>query len=79
MIHAGGKLFGASAIEKMAKIIGGLQELERHWAVMKSYPGSRLELIRLILPLLKVEDMRPLLPMNADCRITVHFYPNENI
>ena len=28
MIHAGGKLFGASAIEKMAKVIGGLQELE---------------------------------------------------
>ena len=39
MIHAGGKLNGASAIEKMMKIIQGLQELERHWAVMKSYPG----------------------------------------
>ena len=30
---------GASAIEKMMKIIQGLQDLERHWAVMKSYPG----------------------------------------
>jgi acetylornithine deacetylase/succinyl-diaminopimelate desuccinylase family protein len=39
MIHAGGKLFAASAIEKMTRIIQGLQELERHWAVMKSYPG----------------------------------------
>jgi acetylornithine deacetylase len=39
MIHAGGGVFGASAIEKMAKIIAGLQDLERHWAVMKSFPG----------------------------------------
>ena len=35
-IHAGGNLFGASAIEKMMKVIEGLQELERHWAVTKS-------------------------------------------
>lgn len=39
MVHAGGGLHGASAIEKMMKIIEGLQELERHWAVTKSYPG----------------------------------------
>ncbi|WP_374701227.1 hypothetical protein [Thalassobacillus sp. C254] len=39
MIHAGGGLYAASAIEKMTKIIQGLQELERHWAVTKSYPG----------------------------------------
>ena len=29
MIHAGGKLFGASAIEKMMKSMQGLQDLER--------------------------------------------------
>lgn len=39
MIHAGGGVHGASAIEKMAKLITGLQELERYWAVTKSYPG----------------------------------------
>src|SRR5690625_2456863 len=39
MIHAGGKLFGASAIEKMSKLIEGLQELERHWAITKQYEG----------------------------------------
>lgn len=39
MIHVGGGLVGASAIEKMMKITAGLQELERHWAVTKSYPG----------------------------------------
>lgn len=35
MIHAGGGLFGASAIEKMTKVIQALNELESHWAVMK--------------------------------------------
>jgi formylaminopyrimidine deformylase len=39
MIHAGGGVDGASAIEKMMKILQGMQELERHWAVTKSYPG----------------------------------------
>lgn len=39
MIHAGGRLFGASAIEKMMKVVQSLQELERHWAVMKTYEG----------------------------------------
>ena len=39
MIHAGGGTFGASAIEKMTKVIAGLQELERHWAVTKTFPG----------------------------------------
>ena len=38
MIHAGGG-FGASAVEKMSKI-QGLQDLERHWAVMKQYEVS---------------------------------------
>ncbi len=38
MIHAGGGLYGASAIEKMAKLLTSIQDLERHWAVMKSDP-----------------------------------------
>jgi len=38
MIHAGGGLYGASAIEKMAKLLASIQDLERHWAVMKSDP-----------------------------------------
>jgi acetylornithine deacetylase len=37
-LHAGGGMEGASAIEKMVKIIGALQELERHWAVHKRHP-----------------------------------------
>lgn len=36
--HAGGGMEGASAVEKMMKIIQALQELERHWAVHKRHP-----------------------------------------
>ena len=77
MIHAGGKLFGASAIEKMAKVIGGLQELERHWAVMKSYPGFPLG-TNTINPAV-IEGGRHAAFIADECRlwITVHFYPNE--
>ena len=39
MIHAGGGIDAASAIEKMVHILQGMQELERHWAVTRSYPG----------------------------------------
>lgn len=38
MIHAGGGLYGANAIEKMAKLLSSIQDLERYWAVMKSDP-----------------------------------------
>ena len=38
MIHAGGGLYGASAIEKMAKLLAAVQDLERSWGVMKSDP-----------------------------------------
>ncbi|WP_428910227.1 acetylornithine deacetylase [Niallia sp. Krafla_26] len=77
MIHAGGKLFGASAIEKMAKIIGGLQELERHWAVMKSYPGFPPG-TNTINPAV-IEGGRHAAFIADECRlwITVHYYPNE--
>ena len=37
-LHAGGGMEGASAVEKMAKIIQALQELERYWAVHKKHP-----------------------------------------
>ncbi|PAD67869.1 acetylornithine deacetylase [Bacillus sp. 7586-K] len=78
MIHAGGKLKGASAIEKMTKIIAGLQELERHWAVMKSYPkmapGSNT-----INPAV-IEGGRHAAFIADECRlwITVHYYPDES-
>jgi acetylornithine deacetylase len=78
MIHAGGGLFGASAIEKMMKIIQGLQELERHWAVTKSYPGCPLGTTT-INPAV-IEGGRHAAFVADECRlwVTVHYYPNEN-
>ena len=77
MIHAGGNLFGASAIEKMMKVIAGLQELERHWAVTKSYPGF-LPGTNTINPAV-IEGGRHAAFIADECRlwITVHYYPNE--
>ncbi len=77
MIHAGGGLFAASAIEKMMKIIAGLQDLERHWAVTKSYPGY-LPGTNTINPAV-IEGGRHAAFIADECRlwITVHYYPNE--
>jgi len=77
LIHAGGKLFGASAIEKMMKIIGGLQDLERHWAVTKSYPQCKPG-TNTINPAV-IEGGRHAAFIADECRlwITVHYYPNE--
>lgn len=78
MIHAGGGVQGASAIEKMVKLIEGLQELERHWAVTKSYPdfpaGSNT-----INPAV-IEGGRHAAFIADRCAlwITVHFYPDED-
>lgn len=77
MIHAGGGINGASAIEKMAKVIEGLQELERHWAVTKSYPEFPMGSTT-INPSV-IEGGRNAAFIADECRlwITVHFYPNE--
>lgn len=77
MLHAGGLIQGASAIEKMMKIIAGLQELERHWAVTKQYPGFAPG-TNTINPAV-IEGGRHAAFIADECRlwITVHFYPNE--
>ncbi|MDP4157220.1 MAG: acetylornithine deacetylase, partial [Bacillota bacterium] len=78
MIHAGGGVKGASAIEKMMKVIAGLQDLERHWAVTKSYevfaPG-----VNTINPAV-IEGGRHAAFIADRCAlwVTVHFYPNED-
>ncbi|SFS57224.1 acetylornithine deacetylase [Paenibacillus sp. BC26] len=78
MIHAGGGVQGASAIEKMAKLITGLQELERHWAVTKSYPGFPAG-SNTINPAV-IEGGRHAAFIADKCAlwITVHFYPDED-
>lgn len=77
MIHAGGQVVAASAIEKMVKLIGGLQELERHWAITKSYPGFAPG-ANTINPAV-IEGGRHAAFIADECRlwITVHFYPDE--
>ncbi|WP_100372195.1 acetylornithine deacetylase [Bacillus sp. FJAT-45037] len=77
MIHAGGGLTGASAIEKMMPMIRGLQELERHWAVTKSYPGFPPGM-NTINPAV-IEGGRHAAFVADECAlwITVHYYPNE--
>lgn len=77
MIHAGGNVFAASAIEKMMKIMDGLQTLERHWAITKSYPGF-LPGTNTINPAV-IEGGRHAAFIADECRlwITVHYYPNE--
>lgn len=78
MIHAGGAVNGASAIEKMMKLIAGLQELERHWAITKAYPGF-LPGTNTINPAV-IEGGRHAAFIADHCAlwITVHFYPNED-
>ncbi|MFB5086334.1 acetylornithine deacetylase [Psychrobacillus sp. PGGUH221] len=77
MLHAGGLVKGASAIEKMMKVVAGLQELERHWAVTKEYPGFSPGTTT-INPAV-IEGGRHAAFVADECRlwITVHFYPNE--
>ncbi|MCM3713714.1 acetylornithine deacetylase [Alkalihalobacillus oceani] len=77
MIHAGGQVVAASAIEKMMKLISGLQELERHWAITKSYPGFAPG-ANTINPAV-IEGGRHAAFIADECRlwITVHFYPDE--
>jgi formylaminopyrimidine deformylase len=76
-IHAGGGLNGASAIEKMAKIVTALGELERHWAVMKQYPGFPPGTTT-INPAVIEGGRHPAFIADAcSLWITVHFYPDE--
>lgn len=78
MIHAGGGVKGASAIEKMMKVISGLQELEQHWAVTKSYEGFAPG-VNTINPAV-IEGGRHAAFVADRCAlwVTVHFYPNED-
>jgi formylaminopyrimidine deformylase len=77
MIHAGGGVKGASAIEKMMKIITGLQELERHWAVTKGYPGFAPGSNTINPAVIEGGRHAAFIADHCALWITVHFYPNE--
>lgn len=77
-IHAGGRVHGASAIEKMAKILAALQDLERHWAVMKSYPGFPPGTTTINPAVIEGGRHAAFIADRCSLWITVHFYPNES-
>jgi acetylornithine deacetylase len=61
----------------MVKVIGALQELERHWAVMKSYPRF-IPGATTINPAVIEGGRHPaFLADHCALWITVHFYPDE--
>ena len=78
MIHAGGGVEGASAIEKMAKLINSLQELERHWAVTKSYPGFPAGSNTINPAVIEGGRHAAFVADRCSLWITVHFYPDED-
>ncbi len=77
MVHAGGGVFGASAIEKMMIIIDGLKVLENHWAVTKQYEGYPAG-TNTINPAF-IEGGRHPAFIADECKlwVTVHYYPDE--
>ncbi|WP_251550835.1 acetylornithine deacetylase [Neobacillus muris] len=78
LIHAGGGIHGASAIEKMMKVTAGLQELERHWAVTKSYPGFPPGTNTINPAVIEGGRHAAFIADRCALWITVHFYPNED-
>ncbi len=78
MIHAGGGMFAASAIEKMLPIITGLQTLERHWAVTKTYPGFPPGTTTINPSYIRGGINPAFVADECHLWITVHFYPDES-
>lgn len=76
-IHAGGGLIGANAIEKMVKVITALQELERHWAVTKRYPGVPPGATTINPAVIEGGRHPAFMADHCALWITVHFYPDE--
>jgi formylaminopyrimidine deformylase len=76
-IHAGGGLHGASAIEKMTKVITALGELERHWAVTKHYPGFPPGTTTINPAVIEGGRHPAFIADYCGLWVTVHFYPNE--
>lgn len=78
LIHAGGGSFGASTIEKMMKLIAALQDLERHWSVMKSYPGFPPGSNTINPAVIEGGRHAAFIADRCELWITVHFYPDED-
>jgi len=77
MIHAGGGIAGASAIEKMMKVLQTLQDLERHWAVMKAHPGFAAGTTTINPAVIEGGRHPAFVADRCALWVTVHFYPGE--
>jgi len=77
MIHAGGGVFGASAIEKMVPVLQSLERLERHWAVTKSHPGFEPGTTTINPAAIEGGRHPAFVADRCALWITVHFYPGE--
>ncbi len=76
-IHAGGGLVGANAIEKMMRLIAALNDLERHWAVTKAYPGFAPGATTINPAVIEGGRHPAFMADRCALWITVHFYPDE--
>ncbi len=76
-IHAGGGLVGANAIEKMMRLIAALNDLERHWAVTKTYPGFAPGATTINPAVIEGGRHPAFMADRCALWITVHFYPDE--
>ncbi|HLW48781.1 MAG TPA: acetylornithine deacetylase [bacterium] len=79
MIHAGGGVRGASAIEKMMVVQQALQTLERHWAVVKSHPGFPPGTTTINPAAIEGGRHPAFVADRCALWITVHFYPGETV
>ena len=79
MIHAGGGLDGASAIEKMYKILHGMQELERYWAVTKGYPGLKPGANTINPAVVKGGRHPAFIADECSMWFTIHYLPDEKL
>ena len=77
VIHAGGGVRGANAIEKMAKLIAALQELERDWAVLKRYSGFAPGATTINPAVIEGGRHPAFMADRCALWVTVHFYPDE--
>jgi acetylornithine deacetylase len=79
MIHAGGGIRGASAIEKMMVVLASLQTLERHWAVVKSHPAFPAGATTINPAAIEGGRHPAFVADRCALWITVHFYPGETV
>lgn len=79
MIHAGGGVRGASAIEKMTVVLRTLETLERHWGVVKSHPGFAPGTTTINPAAIEGGRHPAFIADRCALWITVHFYPGETM